>query len=513
MGRKGRFRRREAAKRPGPFSPRIMPAPPGMRPGPAGASRRGSAPGKPRRRAGREGRAAEREGKPGAALSIDGGGSRRIISQNHFSQKKSIHVLSARFGPKWSERGGVMIRNLRTRRDNQQWILDLALNMRGRVQNFEKDELEVPKRAHNYRMLPKMWREEGGHQEALGKRAQANGYKMTAFQHYDLAIEAYRMAQHPIFYDDHPVKLATYKKLSEMVDRRAECAPYPIERVEVPFDDGKTISCLFYKQPDGRRAPTVIYVPGMDQTKEAYPKAYANHAIQRGMNIISIDGPGQGNSNIQKIRAVGDNYERAGAAVIDYLLGREEVEPSQIGIYGISMGSFWSLRLSSYDHRMAAVASAVACFNPNNTIFTESSPRFKQVFMYMAGMDDEDEFDEMAKTMTVKGYMDKIQCPTLLITGEFDPLCPLEDAIEVYHDIKAPKEMWVFENQFHPLWKLSNVGDLDCHQYAMDWLSRALAGEGVPAGHDRIAYLKEHGDGPYGDCEWKPTVGPGEAYF
>ncbi len=32
-----------------------------------------------------------------------------------------------------------MIRTLRTRRDDQQWMLDLALNMRGRVQNFEGD--------------------------------------------------------------------------------------------------------------------------------------------------------------------------------------------------------------------------------------------------------------------------------------------------------------------------------------------------------------------------------------
>jgi hypothetical protein len=30
-----------------------------------------------------------------------------------------------------------MIRKLRTQRDNQQWMLDLALNMRGRVQNCE----------------------------------------------------------------------------------------------------------------------------------------------------------------------------------------------------------------------------------------------------------------------------------------------------------------------------------------------------------------------------------------
>ena len=44
------------------------------------------------------------------------------------------------------------VKDLRTRRDNQQWMLDLALNMRGRVQNFERDDWETPKRAHNYRM-------------------------------------------------------------------------------------------------------------------------------------------------------------------------------------------------------------------------------------------------------------------------------------------------------------------------------------------------------------------------
>ena len=176
------------------------------------------------------------------------------------------------------------------------------------------------------------------------------------------------------------------------------------------------------------------------------------------MHVISIDGPGQGNSNMQKIRAVGDNYERAGAAVMDYLQTRDEIDNERIGVYGVSMGSYWSLRLASYDHRPAALVSAVACFNPNNTIFTQSSPRFKQQFMYMAGMEDEDEFDAMARDMTVKGYVEKIECPTLLVSGEFDPLCPLEDAIEVYGDITANKEMWVVEDQFHPLWGIAQSG-------------------------------------------------------
>ena len=77
----------------------------------------------------------------------------------------------------------------------------------------------------------------------------------------------------------------------------------------------------------------------------------------------------EGKEIAREIRAVADNYERAGAVVIDYLETREEVDSKKIGIYGVSMGSYWSLRLASYDNRPAALASGVATFNPNNTIF------------------------------------------------------------------------------------------------------------------------------------------------
>ncbi|MBI3024487.1 MAG: EamA family transporter [Candidatus Tectomicrobia bacterium] len=109
--------------------------------------------------------------------------------------------------------------------------------------------------------------------------------------------------------------------------------------------------------------------------------------------------------------------------------------------------------------------------------------------MYMAGMDDEEKFDEIARKMTVKGYMDKVRCPTLLATGEFDPLCPLEDAVEVFEDLTCPKEMWVIENQFHPLVSLKNLGGTDHHQPILDWLQRVLAQGKV--NQRRIAYVKE----------------------
>jgi dipeptidyl aminopeptidase/acylaminoacyl peptidase len=409
-----------------------------------------------------------------------------------------------------------VIGKLRTQRDGQQWMLDLALNMRGRVQNFERDDVEVPagKRARNYRMLPKVWRESAERHERLARRAHALGAREAATYHYDHAIEGYRMAQHPIYFDNHPVKKQLYRRLAEMVDRRSEVAGYPIERVEVPFDDGKTISCLLHLLPDRRKAPVVIYVPGMDQTKEVFPKAHHNIALSRGFHVLAMDGPGQGNSNLQKIRAVGDNYERAGAAVISYLMRRPEVDKKKIAIYGISMGSYWSLRLSSYDHRAAAVVSSVACFNPNNTLFSQSSPRFKQMFMYMAGYADEARFDEeVVKGMTVRGCLDQVTCPTLLVTGEFDPLCPLEDALEAFEDLRVPKELWVMENQYHPLWGIANLGGMDCHDYVFDWLKLTFTGKRVPKKRGRILYVRENGDGPWSDCDWTPPVRRGQAYF
>ena len=99
------------------------------------------------------------------------------------------------------------------------------------------------------------------------------------------------------------------------------------------------------------------------------------------------------------------------------------------------------------------------------------------------------------------------------MTGEFDPLCPLEDAVEAFDDLKVPKEMWVMENQYHPLWGIPNLGGMDCHEYVLDWLQGVFSGKRTPTKKGKILYVKENGDGPWGNCEWKPPIGPGEAYF
>jgi dipeptidyl aminopeptidase/acylaminoacyl peptidase len=395
------------------------------------------------------------------------------------------------------------------RRDNQQWILDWVIKETGRVQNFEYDERDVPTSVKSYAMIPKAMGKVGKHRQMVAAAAERAGHTYTACLTYNQAMRAYHSAQHAIFQDDNKLKIHYHSKLLECYDGVIRCAPYPIERVEVPWE-GVQIQCNLHLLPDRRRAPCAIFVPGMDMVKEINPDPTNNVFLQRGMHCITLDGPGQGISNIRKIRVTDDNYERAATAVIDYLMTRPEVDPDRIGLMGASMGSFWGTRIAAYDHRVKAAVVGAQCLGAKTAIFEQSSPRFKQVFMYMAGIHDEDEFDRMAERMTTAEYAPRVTCPFLIVAGEYDPLSPLEDVEETFENLRGPKELWVLENEFHVISRAhSHFGSVLAYNFLADWLKDALDGK-VPNGQRRYVYVPERtGAGPYTEEVAEPaTVTP-----
>ena len=375
------------------------------------------------------------------------------------------------------------------RRDDQQWMLDWMVKTTGRVQNFGYDEHDLPPQIKSYAMIPKHMGKQGMHREAIAKAAERAGHKETAIEFYWRAVNSYHQAQHAVHYDDHPVKLQWYRRLTECYDRIMALSDHSIEQVEVPWE-GQSIQCILHLLPDRRKAPTILFIPGMDMVKERYPDPTNNLAIHRGMNFMVMDGPGQGMSNIRKIRVGPDNYERAASAVLDYLLTRPEVDEERIGLLGASMGSFWGVRTAAHDHRIKAFVSESSCLGTKTAIFEQASPRFKRMFMYMSGVHDEEEFDRtIAALMTTEGYGRKITCPSLLVQGEFDPLSPMEDAEELFEELQVPKEMWILEDEFHGLLRPDLVG------FVLDWLRDTLQ-NGRSEGYLRVKNITL-GGGPY----------------
>lgn len=385
---------------------------------------------------------------------------------------------------------------LERRRDNQQWILDWLVKTTGRVQNFANDERQVPAEIKSYRMIHRVLFKEAHHIETIARAAEAAGHTDTARLLYRQASETYREAQHNIFEDDHAEKIFLHAKHLELYDKVVEYADNPVELVEVPWE-GVSIQGRFHPLKDRRQAPAVLFIPGMDMTKETFPNPLANPFLRRGMHVLSIDGPGQGISNLRKIRVSDDNYERAASAAIDWLVSRPEVDPDRIVIAGSSFGSHWGPRTAAIDGRVKALATNHAVVGPKQAIFEEASPRFKQMFMYMAGIHDEVAFDRLAERMTTAGYAGKITAPCLLVTGEYDPLCHLEAAVEFFEELAGPKELWVFENEFHRVTQREGIGGIDIYQFMADWLNDALAGR-HPADLNKLVLIPQRdGSGPY----------------
>jgi dienelactone hydrolase len=336
----------------------------------------------------------------------------------------------------------------------------------------------------------------GRHMEAIARAAEKAGHRQTACELYYRACEQYRIAQHAIFVDDHPDKIYLHGKLIESFEGCTRTADYPIERVEIDWE-GVRIQCNFHKVSGAKGLPTILSIPGMDQTKEAVPDPSNNLFIKRGMNVLCVDGPGQGMSNLRKIRVTADNHERATGACIDWLTKRPEVDPQRIGVMGISMGSYWSNRLAARDPRVKAIASSAANYGTKKAIFEEASPRFKQIFMYMAGIHDEAEFDRMAEKMHLFGCGAKVKCFSLMVLGEYDPLCHLEEGLAYFEEVAGPKEIWILENENHVPRPSRNFGGMMADNLVADWLKDALT-DRKPRDLNKVVFVHDRtGEGPY----------------
>lgn len=385
-------------------------------------------------------------------------------------------------------------------RDRQQWMLDLAVKLTGREQNFEYDSRPLPPEVKSYAQIPASMARLGQDCERMAREADGRGHAVTALELYFKASQYYRYGQHTIFEDDNPNKIYLYERMAACYERVIALSPYEIRRVTIPCG-AESYEALMHLAPGGGRRCAVLLVPGMDMTKESYPSPLSNFFAMRGMHVLVLDGPGQGISNLRKQRVTMDNYDRAGVAAIDALREMDNVDPENIFLVGLSMGSYWGLRIAAKDARLAGVATAAACYGDRTSLFETASPRFKQVFMYMAGMHDEEEFDETFEDFSLREVAPKITARTLLTVGEYDPLTPLPVALDVYEHLRCPKELWVLEDDFHSSHRDAGIRNLAGGSVVpamLDWLSDICNGVAKPSADRRVLVRRSGGLGVYG---------------
>ena len=112
----------------------------------------------------------------------------------------------------------------------------------------------------------------------------------------------------------------TYAKAVASFQRSIEAGNRNFRRVEIPYEKGVIAGYLTLAEARRGPSPTVVYVNGLDSTKEMLAWSGLPLALaRRGISTLSIDQPGTGEAlRLHNLHAVYDT-ERWASPVVDWL--------------------------------------------------------------------------------------------------------------------------------------------------------------------------------------------------
>ncbi|MFJ4947919.1 alpha/beta hydrolase family protein [Streptomyces sp. NPDC088760] len=140
-------------------------------------------------------------------------------------------------------------------------------------------------------------------------------------------------------------------------DRFLRVGDPPAEPVSIPYED--TSLPGFLVAPPGARGPlpTLIANNGSDGPITSVWTLLGAPAVARGYRVLLFDGPGQQSMLFERGVPFRPDWEAVITPVVDFLLGRPDVDPRRLALAGVSQAGYWVPRALAFEHRIAAAVA------------------------------------------------------------------------------------------------------------------------------------------------------------
>ncbi|UKZ91528.1 uncharacterized protein TrAFT101_006505 [Trichoderma asperellum] len=223
----------------------------------------------------------------------------------------------------------------------------------------------------------KEWKGSGDRAVANAEISLSKGNRSGARDAFLRAANYYRTAE--FYRRDNPFNDALSASLATQSTRAFYAAmklvDHITERVRIPYEGSVTLPGTIFRQREDQNKPRplVIVNGGFDSTREEVGYGIAPWALEAGFNVLTFDGPGQGETlREQKLRFRPD-WENVITPVVEYALSQEYVDEKKLVIMGISMGGFLVARAAAFEHRAAAIVVNDGIFDFGDS-FRRSTP-------------------------------------------------------------------------------------------------------------------------------------------
>ena len=279
--------------------------------------------------------------------------------------------------------------------------------------------------------------------ENLGRSALAEGYRLTAGEHLVRASIYFHFAKFVFVQDPQQMRRAHMHSVACYRDALPYLRP-PGERVMIPYL-GTTLVGVLRKPDASARSPVLIMAPGLDSTKEEL-HAYAEPFLARGIAVLAIDGPGQGEAEYE-IPICGD-YEHAARAVVDWIETQAGLDASSIGIWGVSLGGYYAPRAAAYEPRIKACIALSGPFDWGE-IWDALPELTRNTFQARSHSASPAAARAHAATLTLEAAAGNIRCPLFIVAGRLDRLVPAAHAERLAQRVRGPVELLMVEDGGH----------------------------------------------------------------
>ncbi len=310
------------------------------------------------------------------------------------------------------------------------------------------------------------WSTRAAIHEEMGRKALDEGYGLSAGEHLTTAGVCYHFAKFLFVNDPEQMRAAHL----QTVECRRRALPHlrpPGERVEIPYEDKHLFGIL--RRPDGAdRPPVVAMAMGLDSSKEEMD-SYEYLFLARGLATLSFDGPGQGEGEYDFV--IRHDYEVPVGAVVDWLGGRDDVDATRTGLWGVSLGGYYAARAAAFERRLKACISLSGPYNWG-AVWDNLPGLTRAAFQARTGSADEAEARERAAMLSLKGVAKNITCPLFVLAGKLDRIVPYTDGERLAAEASGPTELLVVEDGNH----IANNRTYRYRLQSADWMADRLAG-------------------------------------
>jgi len=357
------------------------------------------------------------------------------------------------------------------------------------------------------------WTKTADHFNEVGKVAKEKGHLVSAHDAWLRAATYYRTAEFFLHSNpDDPRILTSWRNSVETFRNAMDLDPVHMEVVTIPYEN-TTLPGYFYTADDsGEKKPLLIVQTGFDGTQE---ELYSNalEGVRRGYNVLTFEGPGQGEViRVQKLPFRYD-WEYVVTPVIDYAVNRTDVDPEKIGLWGISMGGYLAPRAAAFDDRITALIADGGIYDlaaEEIEQFKQGSPELENVtreefFSYIRESRDEimgglysmmnkstsmdwemtqgmyvfgvaDPVDVMLayEDYTLADVIDRITATTLVADSVSDSKIGGTQPKIFYDHLTSPKEYMVFNNEYCAGEHCQIGASALSFQQKFDWLDEQL---------------------------------------